>query len=371
MGPYFLKGLVLEQFQKATADKPLRKLLSEEDAANGNICFPPKDDTSLSSVTKQEIIQASRSAGIWEKHAGRPLTEVLGYFAKQPMKLLVLEAVDDEPYVTSSLILALKKQKSILAMAEALKNVFSVPKVELAVYAKYCNPQIDLSKEQDVKIHPVRMKYPAQRRLELLFGHPEEGVCILNVESLVHLYRSLIKGRPQSSVFLTVAGSAVGSPCNMEVSLGSSFSAVLGLCSLTCNPAVVVRGGSMSGISVGSLDEKVQPSDRAIFAFEEPVRKQQLECIGCARCARVCPQGLVPSYLYRCAANKTFDACEYLLVNDCMECGCCSYICPSNVDLLSYIRRAKEHLKSRGERSGSNIPLEPEIQTKPESDPVE
>lgn len=270
MGPYFLKGLVLEQFQKATADKPLRKLLSEEDAANGNICFPPKDDTSLSSVTKQEIIQASRSAGIWEKHAGQPLTEVLGCFAKQPMKLLVLEAVDDEPYVTSSLILALKKQKSILAMAEALKNAFSVPKVELAVYAKYCNPQIDLSKEQDVKIHPVRMKYPAQRRLELLFGHPEEGVCILNVESLVHLYRSLIKGRPQSSVFLTVAGSAVGSPCNMEVSLGTSFSAVLGLCSLTCNPAVVVRGGSMSGISVGSLDEKVQPSDRAIFAFEEP-----------------------------------------------------------------------------------------------------
>ena len=363
MGRYFLKGVVLEQFQKATADKPLRKLLAEEDAANGNICFPPKDDTSLSSITKQELLQASRSAGVWEKHTGEPLAEVLGRFAKHPMKLLILEAVDDEPYVTSSLILALKKQKSILAMAAALKNAFSVPKVELAVYAKYCNPQIHFSKGQEVKIHPVHMKYPAQRRLELFFGRPEEGTCIL--------YRSLTKGCPQSSVFLTVAGSAVGSPCNMEVSLGTPFSAVLGLCSLTCNPAVVVRGGSMSGKSVGSLEEEVQPSDRAIFAFEEPARKQQLECIGCARCARVCPQGLVPSYLYRCAANKTFDACEYLLVNDCMECGCCSYICPSNVDLLSYIRQAKEHLKRRGEISGSNFQLGPETQEKSESNPAE
>lgn len=247
-------------------------------------------------------------------------------------------------------------------MVKAIQKAFTPSETELAVYAKYCNPHIKLPpEEKEIRIHPVRIKYPARRRLELCFGSVEESVCILHVEALLHLYRTFTEGIAQATTFLSVAGSAVGYPCNLEVSVGTSFSAVLALCNLLSSPSVVVRGGSMTGHAVLSLEEKVEISDRAILAFEEPIRKQQFECMGCARCSRVCPKGLVPSYLYRCARNNTFDACEYLMVNDCMECGCCSYICPSNVDLLSYIRKAKEYLRSQEKKdSGQGEPSEEE-----------
>lgn len=28
-------------------------------------------------------------------------------------------------------------------------------------------------------------------------------------------------------------------------------------------------------------------------------------------------------------------------LNDCFECGCCSYVCPSNIPLTQYFRIAK------------------------------
>jgi electron transport complex protein RnfC len=28
-------------------------------------------------------------------------------------------------------------------------------------------------------------------------------------------------------------------------------------------------------------------------------------------------------------------------LNDCFECGCCSYVCPSNIPLVQYFRIAK------------------------------
>jgi electron transport complex protein RnfC len=33
-------------------------------------------------------------------------------------------------------------------------------------------------------------------------------------------------------------------------------------------------------------------------------------------------------------------ASDYHL-NDCFECGCCSYVCPSNIPLTQYFRIAK------------------------------
>lgn len=92
LGPYFLKGVVLEQFQQATIDKPIKKLCAEETESSRGICFSPKDDASLGSVSKQEILQASRSAGIWDKHNVKSLYDVLSHFAKHPMKKLVVDA---------------------------------------------------------------------------------------------------------------------------------------------------------------------------------------------------------------------------------------------------------------------------------------
>jgi electron transport complex protein RnfC len=65
-------------------------------------------------------------------------------------------------------------------------------------------------------------------------------------------------------------------------------------------------------------------------------------CIRCAYCVEACPMHLNPSTLGLLAAKRDYEtmASEFHL-NDCFECGCCSYVCPSNIPLVQYFRIAK------------------------------
>jgi electron transport complex protein RnfC len=45
--------------------------------------------------------------------------------------------------------------------------------------------------------------------------------------------------------------------------------------------------------------------------------------------------------LEKLAKKEEFETCEKEAIMDCIECGSCSYICPSALPLLDYIRYGK------------------------------
>ena len=51
--------------------------------------------------------------------------------------------------------------------------------------------------------------------------------------------------------------------------------------------------------------------------------------------------GLEPYLLMNLAVHKTWDEAEEHYIVDCIECGSCSYTCPSYRPLLDYIRMGK------------------------------
>ena len=69
------------------------------------------------------------------------------------------------------------------------------------------------------------------------------------------------------------------------------------------------------------------------------------KCVGCDKCVEACPMHLQPLYLYRYEAAGSLDALEALHVSDCIECGCCSYVCPGQLPLVERFRAAKQTLK--------------------------
>ena len=58
-----------------------------------------------------------------------------------------------------------------------------------------------------------------------------------------------------------------------------------------------------------------------------------------------CPFGLAPAAIARAYQAKDAAQLEALSVNACMECGCCSYICPANRPLVQTNRLSKAFLK--------------------------
>ena len=66
---------------------------------------------------------------------------------------------------------------------------------------------------------------------------------------------------------------------------------------------------------------------------------------------KACPMGLVPSMLSILSQRGDYKACrdDYGLMN-CVECGCCTYVCPAKRNIVQYIRLAKNEIRAEAAR---------------------
>ena len=61
-------------------------------------------------------------------------------------------------------------------------------------------------------------------------------------------------------------------------------------------------------------------------------------------CAEACPVSLLPQQMFWFAQGKEFEKLEEHNLFDCIECGACSYACPSNIPLVQYYRASKAEI---------------------------
>ena len=50
---------------------------------------------------------------------------------------------------------------------------------------------------------------------------------------------------------------------------------------------------------------------------------------------------LLPLYLYQFERKSDIDKLNAYHVTDCMECGCCAYICPGRLPLVQSLKAGK------------------------------
>jgi electron transport complex protein RnfC len=61
-------------------------------------------------------------------------------------------------------------------------------------------------------------------------------------------------------------------------------------------------------------------------------------------CAQACPASLLPQQMFWFAQGKEFEKLENHNLFDCIECGACSWVCPSNIPLVQYYRASKAEI---------------------------
>jgi electron transport complex protein RnfC len=79
----------------------------------------------------------------------------------------------------------------------------------------------------------------------------------------------------------------------------------------------------------------------------EVLPREEYPCIRCLRCVDACPVYLNPSRLGALAKSRLYEDMLDYHVMDCMECGSCSYVCPSNIPLVQRFRVAKGLLREK------------------------
>ena len=79
---------------------------------------------------------------------------------------------------------------------------------------------------------------------------------------------------------------------------------------------------------------------------KEAAPKKTTACIGCGACLNHCPFRLDPRSIAKAYQLDRGEDLEKLCVDLCMECGCCSYVCPANRPLVQTNKLAKIKLRA-------------------------
>ena len=317
----------------------------------------------------ESLIEAVRASGlVGLGGAGFPTSVKLDAAKKGGIHTVVINGAECEPYITSDTRTMLDKPESIYFGISVLERY--IPTVQKFVFGIEKNKP-ECIKEmarvfQDnpkVSVVPLPSLYPQGAEKVLIHNTtrlvvPEGklpadiGVLVINVTSLAVLANYIKTGMPLVEKCVTVDGSAVREPKNVIVPIGTSIRDVLEFAGVSEDEiGKVIFGGPMMGIAVCSLDEPINKRTNAItvMTVKDAIPRDATACIHCGRCVEACPMLLTPTAFTKALDLPVNDdrmaSLEEYHVNLCMECGCCSYVCPANRPLVQNNRIAKAALR--------------------------
>ena len=338
---FFVKGILLEQKKEPMLTRST--LVMRQEFEYFDCDFP---ETPVEELTKEQIIEVARLGEIVDECDGKMLWEKLEKADLGEGGTLIIDAIDDEPYISSQMSIGIHQPEKLSLGIELCEKVLSPAKTYIAMYRHILDSNFGIpGRIGKYKVKKIGGRYPAESRV---YRHIPKGrnSVIVGACAMLHLARAAEESRKMTSCFVTVAGDVVKNPRNVEVPIGTTVEKVLELCGLSEEPETIVMGGSMTGRAIFEPEnEVIGPTTRGVIALERSYGTYSYTCIGCGRCDHACPKALSVCALRKFAeAGKLEELCRYD-VNMCMGCGACSYVCPSRIDVAATLLKAKKQIE--------------------------
>nr|VFK36860.1 MAG: electron transport complex protein RnfC [Candidatus Kentron sp. SD]VFK40674.1 MAG: electron transport complex protein RnfC [Candidatus Kentron sp. SD]VFK79623.1 MAG: electron transport complex protein RnfC [Candidatus Kentron sp. SD] len=320
----------------------------------------PRD---VSNMTSDEIIKAVQSTGmVGLGGASFPTHVKMSVPKDHKVDTVMVNGCECEPYLTTDHRVMLEKPQNLLT---GIRLAMKAVGAERAVIGVEDNKQdaigllrLACANDKSISVGVMETKYPQgaeKMMIKALLGREVPsggfpsavGVSVYNVATLAQLGVLLPRGQGLIERVVTVTGPGIEQPGNYLVALGTPLRFVLEHLGYHGSANHIILGGPMMGVSVASLDVPITKSVSGVLVLNEEEEAAQIPkkvwpCIKCAECLKACPIHLNPSQLGLLAASRQYETMESdFHLNDCFECGCCSYVCPSGIPLVQYFRIAK------------------------------
>ncbi len=156
----------------------------------------------------------------------------------------------------------------------------------------------------------------------------------------------MVEGKPLIEVYVSVHGATKEEA--PRVRIGSTIQDVAQyLGGYKGTPKRIFMNSPMTGLAQYTDEVPVIKSTYGITIQYEAVEEEPGPCIRCAQCVDACPVNLLPNLLALYSQKDKFQECRRYNVFACIECGYCSYSCPSKIPIMQLIRYAKSNLEEK------------------------
>ncbi|MBN2848132.1 MAG: electron transport complex subunit RsxC [Coriobacteriia bacterium] len=282
-----------------------------------------------------------------------------------PVRTVILNGCECEPYLTCDHRLMLESPDRVVAGARHIARIVGAERVIIAVESNKPDAAEAMRAVagDGIEIAVLPTRYPQGAEKQLIYAllkaevpHGKlpaaTGALVHNVATAAAIADALELAKPLTDRVVTVTG-AVAKPGNYRVLFGTLVSDLIEAAGgLADDVERVIAGGPMTGQALASLDVPVTKGTSGIVALPAgvaaPAISDDQPCIRCARCVEGCPMGLEPFAIADYAYVRQWDAASGRKATDCIECGVCSYVCPTRRPLLQLIRLAKAAAMAKG-----------------------
>lgn len=307
----------------------------------------------VSKIKKEEFLDIIEKAGIIGM-GGAGFPTHMKYKTDKNIELLIVNAVECEPYITADYSIMNEKCNELL---EGINNIIKINKINNAILAiKKTNVEVIkkfkeiIDKYPKIELRIVRDIYPMgwERTLikevtkkEYNILPIELGIVVNNISTIFAINNALKHDIPLVERIVTITGENVKNPGNVMVKIGTSVNEILKFMGGIHDDSVLISGGPMMGVEINKT-EYIKPQMNCILVLPKPKEENIINCLRCGKCVSACPANLAPVLIKECS-NK--EELIKLQVNKCISCGLCSYICPSRIDLRNIVNEKKEVIK--------------------------
>ncbi|MEA3493800.1 MAG: electron transport complex subunit RsxC [Candidatus Margulisiibacteriota bacterium] len=317
-------------------------------------------------VSPEEIRKIVREAGIVGLGGAAFPTHVkLTPPKDKEIDTILINGCECEPFITADHRIMLERAEDLIQGAKLIAKATGAKNIVIGIENNKLNAIERLKTELrnkpvgNITITVLETKYPQggeKMMIKAVLGREvptrglplDVGVVVCNVGTAVAVTEAVRNSIPLIKRVVTVTGSGIKEPQNLMVRIGTTFQEIIDQCGgLNEVAAKVIMGGPMMGVSQHTLDIPIVKATSCILVLSrhEVADKKLYPCIKCSKCVDHCPMFLVPTRLAAYAENGKYSEFEEWGGLDCIECGCCTFVCPAAIPLVHWIKLAKLKLR--------------------------
>ncbi|HUG39570.1 MAG TPA: electron transport complex subunit RsxC [Longimicrobiales bacterium] len=326
-------------------------------------------------LTADQVRAAVQNAGVVGLGGAAFPTHVkLNPPADTPIEVLLVNGAECEPYLTSDHRVMVEHPERVHFGIRVMMQCLGVSRAVIGVEKNKPDAVARLREtvpaDLDIAVVALTVKYPqgAEKMLiKAVTGREvpsgklpmNVGAVVQNVGSIAAIAEVFETGYPLIERIVTVTGPGVRRPQNLVVPVGTKLRDVLSYCEgVTDDATEILFGGPMMGLPQADMDVPVLKGTSGIVVLtaRESARPPAMPCIHCGRCLDACPVFLNPSELGQLAQVGRYEEMDTRHLADCMLCGSCSYVCPSNIPLSQMFALGKGALRRLRQKAAAGSP---------------